>query len=240
MRLVMERMLEYKADSNMKIWHISDTHCLHGLLVPQDVDIVIHSGDCSNDKDTAKNTNQVLNFLDWFSNLEIPHKVFVAGNHDVSIERRAVHPSYIRDLGIIYLENDSANVAGLNVWGSPITPSFGEGWAWNMARHKIKIVWDTIPGNTDIVVTHGPPQGVLDLSINYKTKELEFCGCAALKKRLEAIDPKLSLFGHIHNNKKIKNSGLLTYSDGVTIYSNGTIVADGKMQVFNNGNIIEL
>jgi Icc-related predicted phosphoesterase len=108
-----------------------------------------------------------------------------------------------------------------------------------MARHKIKIVWDTIPENTDIVVTHGPPQGVLDLSIN-KDRELEFCGCTALKNRLGIINPKLSLFGHIHNNKNIKNSGLLTHSDGTTIYSNGTVVEDGKMQVFNNGNIIEL
>ena len=41
----------------MKIWHVSDSHCLHSGLIPEDVDMVIHSGDCANSRDVAKNTN---------------------------------------------------------------------------------------------------------------------------------------------------------------------------------------
>lgn len=225
----------------IKIWHISDTHGLHGGLdVPQDVDMIIHSGDCANSRDSAKNTNEVLEFLEWFKNLPIKHKVFVAGNHDVSIERRMVTPGCIRDLGIVYLENDSANVDGLNIWGSPITPSFGNGWAWNMKRSKISIVWDTIPEDTDIIVTHGPPTNVLDISINYQTAQLEFCGCSNLRKRVLQINPKLHCFGHIHNGKVIRNAGLTKFSDHDTIYSNATVVQDGKMNLVNNGNIIQI
>jgi len=91
----------------IKIWHISDTHCLHNqLIIPDGIDMIIHSGDCSNNRDTAINSNQVVDFINWFSNLQIQHKVFVAGNHDVSIERRLITPELIRSLGIIYLENE--------------------------------------------------------------------------------------------------------------------------------------
>ena len=35
--------------TNMKIWHISDTHTFHGLLdIPENIDMVIHSGDATN------------------------------------------------------------------------------------------------------------------------------------------------------------------------------------------------
>jgi len=222
-----------------RVWHISDTHCLHNnLIIPPDVDMVIHSGDCSNSRDPARNSNEVISFLDWFANLPIEYRIFVAGNHDVSIERRLITPSYINDLGIIYLENDSANIAGLNIWGSPITPSFGRGWAWNVARHKTKMVWDLIPDDTDIVITHGPPKRILDLSLDRENK-LEFCGCESLFTRLIELEPTFSCFGHIHDSKKMKNSGLKKMGSCSTMFSNGSAVCDGKMQVVNHGNILE-
>jgi 3',5'-cyclic AMP phosphodiesterase CpdA len=47
----------------MKIWHISDTHTFHKLLTrPEDVDMVIFSGDCSNPRDPYK-TNLKLERL---------------------------------------------------------------------------------------------------------------------------------------------------------------------------------
>ena len=72
----------------MKIWHISDTHTYHGFLnMPDDVDLVIFSGDCSNVRDPYVNEHEVRNFITWFDRLDIKHKVFVAGNHDTSIEK---------------------------------------------------------------------------------------------------------------------------------------------------------
>lgn len=224
----------------MNILHISDTHCLHNqLIIPSNIQVIIHSGDCANSRDSAINSNEVLNFLDWFANLSIEYKILVPGNHDISIERRLITPSYINDLGIIYLENESANVCGLNIWGSPITPSFGNGWSWNMARHKTAIVWDTIPDDTDIVITHGPPKRILDLSTN-KNNELEFCGCESLFNKIIEIEPIFSCFGHVHDSKKIKNSGLKKISSCSTMFSNGSAVCDGKMQIVNHGNILEI
>ena len=46
----------------------------------------------------------------------------------------------------------------------------------------------------DIMITHGPPQGILDL--NYP--RLENCGCEHLRRAVERCKPQLHCFGHIH------------------------------------------
>ena len=62
----------------MKIWHISDTHTYHGFLkVPEGIDMVIFSGDCSNPRDPYTNEHEVRNFITWFDSLKIKHKIFV-------------------------------------------------------------------------------------------------------------------------------------------------------------------
>jgi Icc-related predicted phosphoesterase len=108
------------------------------------------------------------------------------------------------------------------------------------ARDKIYKVWDSIPDDTDIVIVHGPPKGILDLSYN-RNNQLEFCGCSALAKRIRKIQPKLCLFGHIHNCEDIINAGYTKHSDYNTIYSNGSVVTDGKFgKLSSNGNIFEI
>ena len=227
----------------MRIWHISDTHGMHGWLkVPTDVDMVIHSGDCSNPANPYLNEPEVRNFIEWYKSLPIPYKVFVAGNHDTSIEKRLVRSSDFTDAGIIYLENDFDQIEGLVIWGTPITPAFGTGWAWNRKREKMDALWKSIPENTDIVVSHGPPKGVLDLSYN-RINELEFCGCTAMKKNMLRLQPKAVLFGHIHNFQDITNAGTMKVHGCDTIFSNGSCAHDGKffnMSYLNHGNIITI
>lgn len=226
----------------IKVWHVSDTHGFHkDLKIPNNIDIVIHSGDCSNSRESYKNEQEVKNFIEWYGSLDIPHKIYVAGNHCTSIERKLITPADFFVNGIIYLENSSTTVEGLKIWGSPITPSFGVGWAFNKDRGKIHQVWDLIPEDTDIIVTHGPVKGILDLSYN-RDGEFEFCGCASLKRKILQVKPKLFCFGHIHNCEDILNAGYRKISGLDTIFSNGTVVVDGKFQygAINNGNIFEL
>ena len=218
----------------MKIWHISDTHGLHNQLAIPDVDLVIHSGDVSNWKD-ERNSNEVLDFLEWYGKIPIK-KILVGGNHDVSIERGLVTRKQIEDFGIVYLENELCEIDGVKIWGSPYTPSFGLGWAWNIARHKIQTVWDLIP-ECDIVVTHGPPHGILDI---HEDRGIEYCGCASLRNTILRLQPKYHLFGHIHNVKDTLNQGLRTVVGCKTIFSNGSICAIPKNNVSSNGNIIEV
>jgi Icc-related predicted phosphoesterase len=226
----------------MKIWHISDTHTYHNqLTIPEGVAIVIFSGDCSNPRDPYHNEPEVRGFIDWFSALPIPHKVFVAGNHDTSIEIGFVTKADFEDKGIHYLENTHVTIEGFKIFGSPLTPSFGQGWAFNKERHKLDRIWNkVIDIDTDIIVTHGPPKGMLDMGID-RQNIMEFCGCKSLLNVVKVINPKLMLFGHIHNCKDISNSGTKTVSGLDTLFSNGSVVTDGKFgRLSSNGNILEI
>jgi len=225
----------------MRIWHISDTHTFHELLdIPWDVDMVIFSGDCSNPRDPYNNEPEVRRFIDWFSILPIEHKVFVAGNHDTSIERGLVTKQDFEDNGITYLENEHITIEGIKIFGSPYTPQFGQ-WAFMKARHKLDRVWKAaIDDDADIIVVHGPPKGCLDLSFD-RNNNLEFCGDKSLLNRVLDVKPKLMMFGHIHNCKDIVNAGTLQKPDIPTIFSNGSVVTDGKFgKLSSNGNIFEI
>lgn len=223
----------------MKIWHISDTHTYHGLLtVPEDIDMVIFSGDCSNPRDPYINEQEVRNFITWFDSLNIEHKIFVAGNHDISIEKGLITKDNFDACGIHYLENTCVTIDGFKIFGSPYTPTFNN-WAFNKDKQKLERMWrNVIEDDVDIVVTHGPCKGVLDLTENLD-RNLEMCGDKSLLNRLLEVEPLLHLFGHIHNHKDIVNQGVLTR--GKTKFSNGSVVKDGHFgQLTSNGNIFEL
>jgi Icc-related predicted phosphoesterase len=222
--------------------HISDTHSYHDLLeIPENIDIIIHSGDFSNYKDFYKNEPESKDFLKWFGNLNIKYKVLIAGNHDAF---PAISPQEFKDLcsyyNIIYLENESINIEGINIYGIPLTPSFGN-WYFMKARHKLNEYWNNIPNNTDILVVHGPPKGILDLSWN-RNNTLEYCGCRSLRNHiLNRLKLKYCLFGHIHNCEDIINAGTMKLSISDTIFSNGSVVTDGRFgKISSNGNILEI
>lgn len=208
------------------------------LNIPLGVDLVIHSGDATNHYDPMRNELEMHNFLEWFAALPIEEKVFVAGNHDTSIEKGMIRPEYIEGLGIHYLYNSDVTISGQKIWGSPYTPTFGN-WAFMKDRSKIAPVWSLIPDDADIVVTHGPPKGVLDLTYRHDNL-IEMCGCAELRQRIQNIEPKLMCFGHIHNHKDIRNAGVKHVAEFSTIFSNGACCTDSKWGVItSHGNVLD-
>ena len=223
----------------MNIWHISDTHKRHAFLtVPKDIDTVIFSGDCSDNRSPYINEYEVMNFLQWFSSIPITNKVMIAGNHDTSIEMGLINKSKIEAMGITYLHNESTTIDGLKIWGSPYVPKYGD-WAFMKPRDQMKSIWKLIPEDSDIVVTHGPAFGVLDLC-DVKQGESESHGCKALSERISYVKPKAHLFGHIHNSRKgLKNKGIET-NEGI-LSSNGSCVTDGIYDdLTSNGNKITI
>lgn len=224
------------------IHHISDTHCLAASLkLPDNIDILIHSGDASNSKMKFANEVEMLDFLNWYEKAPAKYKIFVAGNHDTSVEKNLITRKDFESAGIIYLENSSTEVLGFNIFGTPVTPSYGEGWAFNKKRDKMHEIWDKVPEDTDIIISHGPPKGILDLSLD-RDNRLEQCGDLSFRKCTDRIKPKLVCFGHIHNHKGCLNSGYTKLSDMDTIFSNGTCVVDGKFDLglTSYGNTFEL
>lgn len=174
----------------MKITLISDTHGLHHQLTLKGGDLLIHAGDVS-----ARGTeSEVLDFLNWFKKQPYRYKIFIAGNHDWFFEMESLE--LIRSVipnDVIYLNDSGVCIEGFTIWGSPIQPTFFD-WAFNRERgDEIDRHWQLIPKNVDILITHGPPFGILD-----KTIRGQAVGCEMLLKKINEIKPKLHVFGHIH------------------------------------------
>jgi len=226
----------------MKIWHISDTHGFHNqLVIPEGIDLVIHTGDASNYLDPYSNEPEVRKFIDWYEQISIPNKIFIPGNHDTSIERGLVRASDFISRGIHILNHDWMDVNGIKIFGSPYTPTFGQ-WAFMKSRETINRVWEQIPEGMDIIAVHGPCKGILDLSRD-RQNVLEFCGDGALRKHvLNRVKPKYFLSGHIHNFEEIINTGFRHLPDYGITFSNAAGVTDRKFNygLTYNGNIFEI
>jgi Icc-related predicted phosphoesterase len=184
----------------LKFTAISDTHGKHQQLSLPPGDVLIHAGDISG----RGNEVEVIDFLNWFTTQNFEHKILIAGNHDFYFEREpADQIKKILPKNIIYLNDSGATINNIKIWGSPITPWFYN-WAFNRHRgNEIKKHWDLIPGDTEILITHGPVYGILD-----NTNSGHSAGCEDLLNRVNAIKPKLHICGHIHEAYGvIKKSG---------------------------------
>ncbi|MFH4968305.1 metallophosphatase domain-containing protein [Gaetbulibacter sp. M240] len=207
----------------MKIVFISDTHGKHKDVKIPEGDILLHAGDVS----MKGRSVEVESFLIWFSNQPHKYKILIAGNHDWYFESNSEVMLKARiPKNIIYLNDSGCTIEGIHFWGSPVQPEFGK-WAFGRKRgDEIKKHWDFIPKSTDILITHGPPRGILDLTL----KEGQV-GCEELLTRVNEIKPKIHVFGHIHESygviekgkTKFINASLVNYE---FILINNPIVID--------------
>ncbi|HEX6280311.1 MAG TPA: metallophosphatase domain-containing protein [Pyrinomonadaceae bacterium] len=180
----------------MRIVCISDTHDGDEQIAVPDGDLLIHSGDAT----TVGTLEQLRAFNGWFSGLPHKNKIFVAGNHDWLFEKKNDLARRLLDPSINYLQDSSIEIDGLKIYGSPWQPRFFD-WAFNLNRGtEMAEKWAMIPDDIDILITHGPPHGILDL-VPRKGWD-ENTGCEELRKRVEQIAThgrlKLHVFGHIH------------------------------------------
>jgi len=207
----------------MKITFISDTHAKHNQVTSSlpGGDVLIHAGDISN----KGYRTEIQDFIKWFSTIEnYTHKIFIAGNHDFSCQDEV---SVVQELlrlnpGSEYLYDDMFLIGDesadyddmVKVWGSPWQPEFYN-WAFNLPRQgaELKEVWNMIPSDVDILITHGPPYGHLD----YVTYSKQNVGCELLRDRIDLIKPKIHVFGHIHSSYGYK-------FDGTTHFFNAAVL----------------
>jgi hypothetical protein len=179
----------------MKIICVSDTHTKHKeipLDYLKDADLIIHAGDICN----RGYKYEVKNFLDWFSSLPIKNKVFIGGNHDFYLEKGTKEDIELllsEYPYIIYLNDSGVEIDGFKIWGSPVQPWFYD-WAFNRKGADICKHWDLIPLDVDILITHGPIKGYLDLTMGG-----ESVGCPHLLDKIKELkNLRLHVAGHIH------------------------------------------
>jgi len=119
---------------------------------------------------------------------------------------------------VIYLQDSGCEIEGLRFWGSPWQPWFMD-WAFNLPRkgEKLRAKWNLIPMDTDVLITHGPPYGVLDEVRPRMTawgpaeEGSGHLGCEELAIRLAAVRPRVHVFGHIHDGYGIHKQAGTTY-----------------------------
>lgn len=232
-------------DNGLKIWHIGCTHMKHDQLeIPNNIDIVLHSGDYTNNSIPHINEKEYEEFLHWvYTNLgHIPLKIFTPGNHstfEYTEPKRATQMA--QDVGIELLIDEHTVVDGIKIFASPYTPTFGR-WSFMVERDKMRKRWDNLIDNdVDILLTHGPAKGILDLTRQYGDNTLTQVGDKALSNRIKKLkNLKLHCFSHIHSTQSIDNTGVLL-RDGV-YYSNASAVKDGEIAkgIQFNGNLFTI
>ncbi len=176
----------------MRLVFLSDTHRLHEHLSVPAGDVLVHCGDWS----TRGFREETEEFLAWLRALPYPHKVVVPGNHDFFCEREPVEARALFERGgVRYLLDEAAEVAGLRFYGSPWTPRFGD-WAFMRdPGEALEATWAAVPAGLDVLVTHGPPRGLGDV-----TRRGSAVGCEALRARVLEVRPRLHVYGHIHED----------------------------------------
>lgn len=218
---------------------LSDTHNQHGKFKTGGGDILLHTGDF-----TLRGSDQeVQNFMLWMGQQNYKHKVAIPGNHDFSIESNYLYwKDEFEKRGIHLLNDSGVQLEGINIWGSPITPWF-HSWAFNRARteaeatarHRwIKPHWDAIPDNTEILLTHGPPMGILDEVTRPNGTPYDppnKVGCEELLKRIEELNVSLHLFGHIHEGRGFQYCPKITFVNGSSLDRTYSPADDKPMRI---------
>lgn len=214
----------------MKLVMLSDTHENHRQVSIPDGDVLIHAGDFT----MMGEPKRIYDFADWFMSHPHKHKILVAGNHDVSLDRNHRYSEHgiippilevaFEEIGITYLNEGAAVIDGVSFYGTPYTPSYGN-WAFMEPEWMLKNRYNKIP-YVDVLISHGPPKYILD------TSRGESAGSKELFNRVLDMKPKIMVFGHIHD-------GYGHFFNGETHFYNAAI-CNGRYKVTNKPLEVEI
>jgi hypothetical protein len=156
--------------------------------------MIIHSGDFS----MAGTGKEVTDFIDWFGALNYRYKIFVAGNHDECLYgKKQEIIQRLLPAGCYYLCHSGIEIEGLKFWGVPF-------FFLDNVNGRFSDIMAQIPDDTDILISHRPPYGILDTSGN-------IYGCPDLLPAVMRILPRYHLFGHVHGACGVKRYGTTTF-----------------------------
>lgn len=210
----------------MKIIAISD---LHGLLpkIDEKCDVLCICGDIiplEIQTDIYKSKNWLkTDFIAWCNSIACKHILLIAGNHDLIFEQTLHHEIMDIFLGtkIHYLENDEVEIDGKRFYGTPYCHIF-ENWAFMREDVHLKMIYDLIPENLDVLLIHDAPYGTSDICLQETDgNDKEHLGCIPLRDAILEKKPKIVLHGHLHStnhnvelmeNTKVYNVSILNES----------------------------
>lgn len=169
----------------MKIIATGDTHGRFPKL--PEGDVLVHTGDGT----LYGSLSNVRELDNWFGSLDYKHIIYVPGNHDFCFaEGAGIKNAHV-------LINKEIVIDGVKFWGSPFSRRLGA-FVFMREDADLERIWELIPEDVDILITHGPPYGILDWSIRQ-----DHAGSKTLMERVDKVKPTYHLFGHIHEGAGI-------------------------------------
>ena len=205
-----------------RFYILSDTHGIEfekEERYSRHADVAIHCGDLTEESELEEYRATLRLLME----IDAPLKLVIAGNHDFTLDEpvfkekvaqarppldahlvRKVYGEYgeakqlledARSAGIIFLDEGThrftlENGAILNVYASPYTPSLGD---WGFQYHPSRGHEFDVLNGVDLVMTHGPPKGIMDY-----TESKQRAGCPDLFEAIARARPRMHCFGHIH------------------------------------------
>lgn len=146
-------------------------------------------------------------FRPWAENLPVEKVIFIAGNHDIQIERdpwwfKNEFPKYKK---VTYLEHElyeyisSQDGEVYSIFGTPYCKIFGR-WAFMRENETLKELYSEIPENVDILISHDSPAlcGIGYINQNVRWGNVE-AGSPILADIVLKKKPKHFFSGHIHS-----------------------------------------
>ncbi|MCJ1337870.1 hypothetical protein MMC09_003154 [Bachmanniomyces sp. S44760] len=201
---------------------VSDTHNASpddGCFKLPKGDVLIHAGDLT----TQGTLAELRRAVKWIDEADFEVKLVIAGNHEVTLDtdfyaQHALdfhnqHPQRSQDCidllrnskSITYLNHECTEVrltkpggpqTTFKVFGSPYSPAKGN-WAFGYQPEESSKLWDQIPLDADVVVTHTPPKHHCD-------EHRGSAGCEALRQTLWRVRPRLAICGHVHDGRGVE------------------------------------
>lgn len=200
----------------MKCICLSD---LHGTLLPvedyfEPCELVCICGDIVplNIQANSRKTRQWLvnSFKPWCESLPCNKVIFIAGNHDFGFSNLDfMYTQFPKDKKVTYLFHEnyvytSKSGKEYTIFGTPYCKLFGN-WAYMEMDDVLDRLYQDIPENLDILLTHDAPFGVSDIILQedcpwYDGKT--HIGNKPLSIAILRKSPKIVLHGHLHSTSR--------------------------------------
>lgn len=176
----------------MRVAAISDTHGRDGWRVPP-CDVLVHAGDMTS-AGTYRETQRLAEWLTvLMESVQGPeYVILVPGNHDACFEERLTEVRALFGPKVFVLVDEGVTLNGVTFYGSPWTPPF-RNWHFMKPEADLGVTYGGIPATLDVLVTHGPPAGVLDPGYQQR-----HAGSSALWQAVSGRRVQHHVFGHLH------------------------------------------
>ncbi len=194
----------------MKLVIISDTHNRESALGNLSGDVLIHCGDMFELSDPSDSSVERMDA--WFGSLDFQEILCVGGNHDYALEGRFRDGRQVFR-NATFLVDQAFVFDGVKFYGSPWTPDLST-HAFYKSDEDLERVWNAVPSDTDVLITHTPPFDVLDVC-SWGLK----LGCRHLAATVAAVKPAYHCFGHIHNSAGVLEKDDVTFINASSVNS---------------------